>query len=201
MANLAAVDAAAAAAAYRRIYPQLQAAYEDIGYPGRYFNDRVVAVIDHLLATPEPTAPLLLERPKAMYIYSDPALEARSPGQKLLLRIADAIESKELAALAHSDVFWDEVAEITPLGKRPVYDATVLGTHNFVANGVVVHNSIEQDADVVMFLYRDEVYNPDSTDKDTAEVIVAKHRAGPTGVSRLVFLDYCTLFANMAKGA
>jgi hypothetical protein len=90
VASLAAVDAAAAAAAYRRIYPQLQAAYEDIGYPGRYFNDRVVAVIDHLLATPEPTAPLLLERPKAMYTYSDAALEALSPGQKLLLRIGPA---------------------------------------------------------------------------------------------------------------
>jgi replicative DNA helicase len=51
-----------------------------------------------------------------------------------------------------------------------------------------------------MFLYRDEVYHSDSPDKDTAEVIVAKHRAGRTGVARLVFLDYCTLFANMAKG-
>jgi replicative DNA helicase len=61
--------------------------------------------------------------------------------------------------------------------------------------------AIEQDADVVMFLYRDEVYNPDSADKGTAEVIVAKHRNGPTDVSRLAFLDYCTLFANMAKAA
>ncbi len=76
----------------------------------------------------------------------------------------------------------------------------MLGTHNFVADGIVVHNSIEQDADVVMFLYRDEVYNADSTDKDTAEVIVAKHRAGTTGIRRLVFIDYCTLFANMARG-
>lgn len=90
VASLAAMDAAAAAAAYRRLYPQLQSAYEEIGYPGRYFNDRVVAVIDHLLATPEPTAPLLLERPKVMYLYSDAALEALSPGQKLLLRIGPA---------------------------------------------------------------------------------------------------------------
>jgi hypothetical protein len=90
VASLAAVDAAEAAAAYRRLYPHLQAAYEDIGYPGRYFNDRVVAVIDHLLATPEPSGPLLLERPKAMYIYSDATLEALSPGQKLLLRIGPA---------------------------------------------------------------------------------------------------------------
>ena len=59
--------------------------------------------------------------------------------------------------------------------------------------------AIEQDADVVMFLYRDEIYNADSPDKGTAEIIVAKHRSGPTGVCRLAFLDYCTLFANMAK--
>ena len=124
----------------------------------------------------------------------------RSSSRARLERIAAATESKELSALANSDVFWDEVVSITPAGEREVFDATVLGTHNFVANGIVVHNSIEQDADVVMFLYRDEVYNPDSPDKDTAELIVAKHRAGPTGVCRLVFLDYCTLFANMAKG-
>ncbi|MDH3754841.1 MAG: replicative DNA helicase [Acidimicrobiia bacterium] len=59
--------------------------------------------------------------------------------------------------------------------------------------------SIEQDADVVMFLYRDEVYNPESPDIGTAEVLVAKHRNGPTGVSRLAFLPHYTRFANMAK--
>lgn len=124
----------------------------------------------------------------------------RCPSRERLARIAEAVESKELMAVATSDVFWDEVVDIEPLGEQPVFDATVLGTHNFVANGIVVHNSIEQDADVVMFLYRDEVYHPDTSDKDTAEVIVAKHRAGRTGVCRLVFLDYCTLFANMATG-
>src|SRR5690606_2747173 len=75
---LARSDAAVAAAAYRRIYPQLQAAYEDLGYPGRYFNDRLVGVIDHLLDTPEPQGPLLLEQPKVLYQYADPDLEARS---------------------------------------------------------------------------------------------------------------------------
>jgi len=59
--------------------------------------------------------------------------------------------------------------------------------------------SIEQDADVVLFLYRDEVYNADSPDKGQAEVIVSKHRNGPTGVCRLAWVDYCTLFANMAR--
>jgi replicative DNA helicase len=58
---------------------------------------------------------------------------------------------------------------------------------------------LEQDADVVMFLYRDEVYNTDSPDRGTAEVIVAKHRNGPTGTARLAFLDHYAKFANMAR--
>ena len=87
---------------------------------------------------------------------------------------------------------------IEPLGEEQVFDATVLGTHNFVANGVVAHNSIEQDADVVAFIYRDDAYNPESSDKGTAEIIVAKHRNGPTGKIRLAFLEHLTKFANMA---
>jgi replicative DNA helicase len=59
--------------------------------------------------------------------------------------------------------------------------------------------SLEQDADVVMFLYRDELYNADSPDRGVAEVIVAKHRSGPTGTERLAFLDRYTRFANMAR--
>ena len=61
--------------------------------------------------------------------------------------------------------------------------------------------SLEQDADVVMFLYRDEVYHPDSPDKGSAEVIVSKHRAGPIGVKRLVFLGQYTRFDNAAPRA
>jgi replicative DNA helicase len=61
--------------------------------------------------------------------------------------------------------------------------------------------SLEQDADVVMFLYRDEVYHPDSPDKGSAEVIVAKHRAGPIGTKRLVFLGQYTRFDNAARAA
>lgn len=87
VALLANTDAAGAAQVYRRVYPQLQAAYEDLGYPGRYFNDRVVAVIDHLLTTPEPQGELLLEQPKVLYRFADANLESLSPGQKLLLRI------------------------------------------------------------------------------------------------------------------
>ena len=110
------------------------------------------------------------------------------------------LEDERLHDLATSDVFWDTVVAIEPRGPQAVYDATVLGTHNFVSNGIVLHNSLEQDADVVMFLYRDEVYHADSADRGTAEVIVSKHRSGPTGVDRLTFINNYTRFANMAKG-
>ena len=59
--------------------------------------------------------------------------------------------------------------------------------------------SLEQDADVVMFLYRDELYNTESPDRGTAEVLVSKHRSGPTGMDRLVFHDRYTRFTNMAR--
>jgi replicative DNA helicase len=104
-----------------------------------------------------------------------------------------------IATVARLDVEWDAVVGIDPLGLEPVYDATVLGTHNFVANDIVVHNSLEQDADVVLFLYRDELYNQDSQDRGIAEVHVSKHRSGPTGLTKLAFLDQYTRFANMAK--
>jgi replicative DNA helicase len=60
--------------------------------------------------------------------------------------------------------------------------------------------SLEQDSDVVLFLYRDEIYNPETPDRGTAEILVAKHRSGPTGKVRLAWLDRYTKFANMAKG-
>jgi hypothetical protein len=87
VALFAGVDSARAAEAYRRLYPLLQKAYEDLGYPGRYFNDRVVEAIDHLLETPEPDGPLVLEQPKVLYRFADADLESRSAGQKLLLRM------------------------------------------------------------------------------------------------------------------
>ncbi len=162
-------------------------------------RDLVVAELDRVGMTQRALAGALGEQYCGGYLLGTES-RPRASSRRRLARIADATDSKELAALAHSDVFWDEVVEVVAVGERDVYDATVLGTHNFVADGIVVHNSIEQDADVVMFLYRDEVYHSDTQDKDTAEVIIAKHRAGPTGVCRLVFLDYCTLFANMAHG-
>jgi replicative DNA helicase len=113
-------------------------------------------------------------------------------------RVANALEDPYLCDLAESDVFWDEVKDVTVLGLMPVFDATVADTHNFLANNVVSSNSIEQDSDVVLFLYRDEVYNPESEDRGKAEIIVAKHRNGPTGKAELAFRPERAQFANMA---
>lgn len=85
--------------AYARFYPLFQKAYQDLGYPQGYFNDRLVAVIDHLLATPDVPAPVELTQPKVLYEFADPSLEARSAGQKLLIRMGPVNESRVKAKL------------------------------------------------------------------------------------------------------
>jgi len=80
-------DVKALAVVYERLYPLFQQAYEDLGYPGKYFNDRLVEVIDHLLQTPEVPAPIPVVQPKVFWEYADASLENRSAGQKLLIRM------------------------------------------------------------------------------------------------------------------
>ncbi len=72
---------------YIQYYVLFQEAYEDLGYPSAYFNDRLIDVIDHLLATPDHTGPVRLVRPRVLYQFADPDLEALSSGQKILVRI------------------------------------------------------------------------------------------------------------------
>ena len=86
-------------AAYARYYPLFQKAYEDLGYPHGYFNDRLVEVLDHLLATPDVPAPIALVQPKVLYEYADPALEQRSAGQKILMRMGPVNEARVKAKL------------------------------------------------------------------------------------------------------
>jgi replicative DNA helicase len=132
--------------------------------------------------------------------YAGSSLYKSAPSRERLRRITKVIRDRRLDSLAQSDVFWDEVAEIVPDAYEEVFDATVPGTHNFVADGMIVHNSIEQDADLVMFLYRDEVYNRDSEARGEAELIIAKHRNGPTDTVKLAFMNQYTKFASLAKG-
>jgi replicative DNA helicase len=111
-------------------------------------------------------------------------------------RLAEVVQSKEIEQLATSDVYWDKITDITPDGETEVYDLTVPGNANFVAQDIVVHNSIEQDADIVMFLYRDVVYNEATEAPNQADVIVAKHRNGPTDTIPLYFDPSITRFRD-----
>jgi hypothetical protein len=85
----AGIDSAKLVAVYAHYYPLFQQAYEDLGYPQGYFNDRLVEVIDHLLAAPEVPAQTKLVQPKVFYRFADPDLETRSAGQKILMRIGN----------------------------------------------------------------------------------------------------------------
>ena len=91
------IDAKQLAAVYIHFYPLFQQSYQNLGYPNGYFNDRLVEVIDNLLAAPEPKEPIDLIRPNVMYTFADPTLEARSAGQKLLIRMGPE-NSKALKA-------------------------------------------------------------------------------------------------------
>jgi hypothetical protein len=84
---LDAADAKQIAAVYFRLYPLFQQAYEDLGYPGKYFNDRLVHTIDDMLQAPDVRGPIKLTQPKVFYELADPQLEERSAGQKLLMRM------------------------------------------------------------------------------------------------------------------
>ena len=84
---LEAVDTKRLVSVYVYFYPLFQQAYMELGYPTRYFNDRVVEVIDHLLATPDVRSPIMLVQPKVLYEYADPELQELSAGQKMMLRI------------------------------------------------------------------------------------------------------------------
>lgn len=81
------LDVAGTVAVYTDLYPLFQTAYRDLGYPEGYFNDRLVDVIDHMLAAPEPEGPILIRQPHILYQYADPTLENSSAGHKLMVRM------------------------------------------------------------------------------------------------------------------
>jgi replicative DNA helicase len=113
-------------------------------------------------------------------------------------RLSEILQSIKIGNLADSDVYWDRIDSIQPDGETDVYDLTVEGYHNFVANNIIVHNSIEQDADIVMFLYRDAIYNEATEFPNQADILIAKHRNGPTGVVSLYFDKTITKFIDGA---
>ena len=128
--------------------------------------------------------------------YCGSALYASAPSRARLSRIAEVLGSAELELTATNDVLWDEVVSVNLEGVEEVFDATVLDCHNFIADGIAVHNSIEQDADLVILLHRDR---SDPEREGEADVIVAKHRNGPTKDLVLAFQGHYSRFSNMAK--
>lgn len=129
--------------------------------------------------------------------YRGMSLYKTCPTRARMLSLAEALDSDVLRATAGDDVFWDQVVDIEPLGTQPVYDATVKGTHNFVADGIVAHNSIEQDSDVVLLVHREDMYERESPRAGEADLIIAKHRNGPTATVAVSFQGHYSRFSDM----
>ncbi|MDW3850946.1 replicative DNA helicase [Micromonospora sp. BRA006-A] len=130
--------------------------------------------------------------------FSGSAMWKRAPSRSRLVKVAAVLDSADLDLHATNDVFWDEIVSIESMGEQDVYDATVLGTHNFIANGIAAHNSIEQDADVVILLHRDDYYDKESPRAGEADFIVAKHRNGPTDTVTVAAQLHLSRFVDMA---
>jgi replicative DNA helicase len=123
-----------------------------------------------------------------------------APSRQTIASYARELQSAELALAAESDVFWDRVVAIDDGGEEEVFDLTVPGPASWLADGIVSHNSgqIEQDADLVMFIYREEYYEKESERPGEADIIIAKHRNGPVGDVVLTFQKEYPKFMNYA---
>ena len=123
-----------------------------------------------------------------------------APSRSRLARAAAVLHDADLEMLATNDVFWDRIVEIESVGEQEVYDATVPGTHSFVADGIVLHNSIEQDADMVILLHRPDAFERDDPRAGEADLILAKHRNGPTSTITVAHQLHYSRFADLAHG-
>ena len=119
----------------------------------------------------------------------------------MLAEYAEILNDEVLRSRVKSDLFWDRIVLIEAAGEEEVYDLTVPGTASWLADAIVSHNSgqIEQDADLVAFLYREELIKPTEENRGRAEIIIEKQRNGPTGSVKLAFLSKYTCFENLAE--
>jgi replicative DNA helicase len=129
--------------------------------------------------------------------YCGTQLYKQNISRERAARLGTVVASSEISRLAQSDVYWDEIISIEADGVTDVYDLTVPGLHNFAAADIIVHNSIEQDADVVLFVYREDYYVEDTDRQNIADILVAKHRHGSTGTVSLFFRKELTQFRDL----
>ncbi|MGB9248810.1 MAG: replicative DNA helicase, partial [Mycobacterium sp.] len=131
--------------------------------------------------------------------FRESTLRKRCPSRARIHRAAAFLEDLELHDLATNDIFWDKIVEITSIGEHDVFDGTVAGTSNFVAQGISVHNSLEQDADMVILLNRPDAFERDDPRGGEADLILAKHRNGPTKTVTVAHQLHLSRFTNMAR--
>jgi replicative DNA helicase len=123
---------------------------------------------------------------------------ARCPSRESVARYAELVDDEWLRSASVSDIFWDRILTVELVGEEDVFDLTVPDTSCWLADGVVSHNSgaIEQDADMILLIYREEVYDRQTTKKGIAEIDLVKHRNGEIGTFVLTFQGQFTRFAN-----
>jgi replicative DNA helicase len=131
--------------------------------------------------------------------FSETRRRKYATSRRLVHQAAAVLDNIELHDLATSDLFWDRIVEINSIGEQDVYDGTVPGTNCFVAQGISVHNSLEQDADMVILLHRPDAFERDDPRGGEADLILGKHRNGPTKTITVAHQLHLSRFTNMAK--
>ncbi len=143
-------------------------------------------------------------------LYGKP--QGKRPRRDICAKLAEQLKDEVLGVWAHSDLLWEEIKSIAPAGEQEVFDISVPGCANFLANGIVAHNSgsIEAEADMVCFLYREayykmkEAYQTDGAERperepvEETEIIIGKHRNGPTGMVKVGFMPDFAKFVDLA---
>jgi replicative DNA helicase len=132
-------------------------------------------------------------------IYSSDKFR-HAPSRATFNSYIDLLDTDALRVWSSSDLFWDRVVAVGLEGEEEVFDMTVPGPASWLADGIVCHNSgaIEQDSDLILLIYREEVYDKNTTRKGIADIIIAKQRNGPIGDFQLTFLGEYTKFENYA---
>jgi replicative DNA helicase len=137
--------------------------------------------------------------------------QGKRPRRDICAKFAESLKDELLSVWANSDLLWEEIKSITPSGEEEVFDITVPGCANFIANGIIAHNSgsIEAEADMVCFLYREAYYKmkeafntegaerPERQEMEETEIIVGKHRNGPTGMVKVGFMAEYAKFVDL----